>query len=165
MKHAVPGALLRLTVVALTAPVLSCSSATSPESGLPATVLVINTTCDPGPCIPLSIRGIIPKFAVPGQPPAGFLVVGTVDAASACLTIPASDSLVVNSPEGTTVTRWTQADPVSLTASNAMSMSVVEFPIGETAEFTPASAPGWRVSLPGDTTKSAVVEKAERCGT
>ena len=43
------------------------------------TLLVTNTTCDPGPCVPLEIRGFAPKFTVPGQPAWGLVRLGSVE--------------------------------------------------------------------------------------
>jgi hypothetical protein len=167
MTRASRGALLCAPALALLALLtLACADNLTdlnkaPEG--PATLLVDNTTCDPGPCVPLAIRGLIPKFTVPGQPPTGFLAVGTVDSASACLTLPPSDSLRIIGPNDTTMLRWTQADPIALTASNALSMAIWLPPMGQTDEFTPASSPGWHVTFPGDSGR-AVLEPADRCG-
>lgn len=172
MIRASPGALLRAPALALlTLLTLACADNTTGLNKAPmgpATLLVTNTTCDPGPCVPLAVRGIIPKFAVPGQPPAGFLVVGTADSASACLTIPPSDSLRVIGPSDTTMLRWTQADNVVLTAGDARGTtshgySPFDPPMAYTQEFVPSAAPGWHVTFPGDSGR-AMVEAADRCG-
>lgn len=173
MTRASPGALLRVPAFALlTLLTLACADNLTglnknKTEGVPATVMVTNTTCDPGPCIPLAIRGFIPKFLVPGQAPSGAMAIGTVDSASACLTIPASDSLVVIGPSDTTVTRWTQDDDVILTAGDARGLTdhgytPFEPPMAYTQEFVPAVAPGWHVAFPGDSGR-AVVEMADRC--
>lgn len=130
--------------------------------------MITNATCDTGPCVPLAVRGWIPKFSVPGQPPSGFMAVGTVDSASACLTIPATDSLVVIGTSDTVVIRWTQDDDVILTAGDARGMTShgytpFDWPMGMTQEFVPAAAPGWHVTFPGDSGR-AVLEPADRCG-
>jgi len=135
----------RLTLpfsIATTALLAACSSTTAP--GPPVTLLVTNASCSTGQCLPLEIRGFVPKFAVPGQPPAGFLVLGVVDGASACLTFPLTQTLTITGPSDVTKITWTTADPVSVTASNGGPLFIV----GATGQFVPANASGWSVTFP-----------------
>jgi hypothetical protein len=175
MTRGLPGALLRVPALTLLVLLtLSCADNltslnknTNKPEGVPTTVMVTNATCDTGPCVPLAVRGWIPKFDVPGQPPSGFMAVGTVDSASACLAIPASDSLTVIGPSDTMVIRWTPDDNVILTAGDARGTTdhgytPFEPPMSYTQEFVPAAAPGWHVTFPGDSGR-AVVEAAESC--
>lgn len=173
MTRASPGALLRVPALAFLALLtLACADNLAglnkdKPAGVLTTVMVTNATCDPGPCVPLAVRGWIPKFTVPGQPPSGFMAVGKVDSASACLTIPSADSLTIIGSGDTTVIRWTPNDNVMLTAGDARGItdhgySLFDPPIGYTQEFVPASSPGWHVTFPGDGGR-AVVEAVESC--
>lgn len=117
------------------------------------TILVTNATCSLGPCVPFQVGGFIPKFTVPGQPPSGFALLGTVDSASACLRFPAEVILTV----GTDTTIWTTSDPIILTAAK----SPPEV-LGQTPEFQPAAASAWTVTMPG--VVSAATKAAATCG-
>ena len=120
----------------------ACGSTTAPGSGV--TILVTNETCIAGPCPPLEIHGFVPKFSVPGQPPWGFLDIGTVTAASTCLRLPASHTLTVTGPNGAADLTWTVADPIILTAIDRERALQ-----GTTDEFVPADAPGWTIGFGG----------------
>lgn len=102
-----------------------CSSPVAPRR-LP-TVLVTNATCDSGRCATLEIRAFIWKFAVPGQLPWGFGVVGEAPPGERCLTFPPSWSLtvigdtIVGDTTGqvdTVIVTWTPDDtfPINLVA-------------------------------------------------
>ncbi|MEJ2186563.1 MAG: hypothetical protein P8Z36_11560 [Gemmatimonadota bacterium] len=179
MTHASPGALLRVPAFTLLALlILACADNTTalhtnlakrePATAVPTTVMVTNATCDTGPCVPLAVGGWVPKYNVPGQPFAGFMALGNVDSASACLTIPSVGSLVVVGPGDTTVIRWTPQDGLFLTAGDARGTSDHGYSawdalLGKTQEFVPAAAPGWHVTFPGDSGR-AEAEMAESCG-
>jgi hypothetical protein len=107
-------------------------------------LLVTNATCDPGPCDALSIRGYGSPFTFP-QPEGGTVMIGSVNAASACLTFPPSVTAM-----GLT---WTPADAIEVTALDA---TVGYRYGGQTTEFTPASAPGWSVTFPTSGVTAAV---------
>lgn len=142
----------------------ACSSSVEPEIG--PTVLVINAACQAGPCEPLNVRGWVPKYLVPGQRVlGGFLEVGVVESARACLAFPPSDSLIVVGPPGdglpddTTVVRWSPADVVEI-----MVFPDGLFPPlgGITSAFAPSSEPGWRLTYP-DADGRAVLEPSVAC--
>jgi hypothetical protein len=129
--------------IAAAALLAACQPTADPAP--PVTLLVTNATCAAGTCQPLDVRGFITKFNVPAQPLGGFLALGRVNDASACLTFPPSFTLTVSGPTDTTKMTWTVADPVSLHASG-----VPFSPVGSTGEFVPASAAGWSVTFPSD---------------
>lgn len=145
---------------------LACSLGTEPQDLAHVTLLVVNDTCLEGECVPISVRGRVPKYSVPGQPKVGFLRIGTVETASACLVFPQVDSLTVSGPDHTTVTRWTPADRVSLRAFDARDIARYtpwSVPIIDTTRyFVPADARGWRVRFPSGV-GAALLEPAERC--
>jgi len=122
------------------------------------TVLVVNATCQPGPCVSFELRAFIPKFAVPGQLPTGWLDIGQVNTASACLKLPAADTLTVIGHDSTgaavDTTRmvWTVQDPLTLIAATSPMTA-----LGTSAEFTPASSAGWSVTFPSGPVASAVL--------
>lgn len=121
------------------------------RDGSAPTVLITNATCNPGPCESFEVRGMVPKFLVPGQS-VGFLDLGPVDSATACLRFPGKLTLTVIGPRmgqtsvgpgDTTVVTWTPDDSISLHAVRSL------FVLGRTtAQFAPASSPGWSVALP-----------------
>jgi hypothetical protein len=123
------------------------------------TVLITNSTCAPGPCVPFHVRGFVPMFAVPGQPPAGFVDLGLASTAVTCLRLPAADTLTVigrdaqNLPTDTTRLIWTIADPILLVAASSPMLG-----IGQTLEFVPAQAAGWAVTLPGTAATPATIQ-------
>jgi hypothetical protein len=125
------------------------------------TVSITNGTCNPGPCAPFEVRGWIAKFAVPGQPPAGFMDLGPVTDALTCLRLPAAETLTVigfdehNTPQDTMRSVWTAADPIVLVAA-ASPMD----PIGRGIEFTPARSAGWSLTLPGGVSAPIAVPSA-----
>ena len=159
-----------LTLIAFTSAFssLACFLGPEPEDLAPVTLLVVNDTCLEGECVPISVRGRVPKYAVPGQPRVGFLRIGTVETASACLVFPQVDSLTVSGPDRTTVTRWTPSDSVSLRAFDARDIAPLRYtpwdvPIIDTTRyFVPADARGWRVRFPSGV-GAALLEPAERC--
>lgn len=112
----------------------------------PPTLLVTNATCDSGPCVKFAVRGWESVYAVPGQPPAGFIVVGQVDSASACLRFPASVPFGDN-------TVWTPENSIGLTALAFESIVPLAY---ADSEIVPANAPGWHVTFPsGELTRAA----------
>jgi len=146
---------------------IACSSSTEPgEAAASVTLLVTNDTCLEGPCVPVSVRGRVPRYAVPGQPKVGFLRLGTVESRSACLVFPAVDSLTVSGPDHTTVLRWMPSDDVSLRAfdpRDVATYTIWSVPIIDTTSyFVPASARGWRVTFPSGT-GAAVLEATDPC--
>ena len=127
------------------------------EAPRPVSLLVTNATCNPGPCTAIRV------LAFPDdQPrtPGGLwsLDLGTVTAASACLTIPAAAHFDVTGPEGTTTYRWTTNRPMSLGALPPSQGTIQAAP--STASFTPARADGWAVELPD----ASVASPARACG-
>jgi hypothetical protein len=122
------------------------------------TMLVTNSSCTPGPCVPFDVRGFVPKFAVPGQPPSGFLLLGSVNSASVCLRIPSSVTLTVTEPEGTTITTWTPDDAIVLSAVRSLTTS-----LGSTGAFTPSGAAGWAVTFPSEAGSAGLTAAASPC--
>lgn len=137
----------------------TASGAEASLSRLGPTVLVTNSTCAPGPCVPFHVRGFIPNFSVPGQPPAGFVDLGVASTALTCLRLPAADTLMVvgrdaqNLPTDTTKLVWTVADPILLVAATSPML-----PIGQQLELVPARATGWAVTLPGTSAAPAALQ-------
>lgn len=113
------------------------------RDGSTPTLLVTNATCDSGPCVPFEVRGFVPKFNVPGQPPWGFVRLGSVTGRSACLALPASWTLTIIGPGDTTAITWTDGESIKLSAITTR-LEV----LGSTNEFVPDSAPGWSVTFP-----------------
>ena len=133
-----------LVVLAASALTAGCTSFTEPAR--PVTLLVTNTTCTPGPCVPLRI------LAFPdNQPrtPGGLwrIELGVVSTASACVTIPASAEFrVTGPPEGTTVWHWSTRNGVSLGGLLPGEFGPMAVP--STSSFVPMSESGWSVTLP-----------------
>ena len=138
----------RWTSALLSFAVMGCASSTEPDATV--TLLVVNATCDPGPCATLGVRGF-PQ----DQPhtPGGLwsLDLGTVTTASACLTLPPSAHFDVSDASGHTTThRWTPEDALSIGVVADGQSTLMAAP--STAEFVPAREPAWTVTLPGGTT-------------
>ena len=128
-------------LVASIAFLVACEASSGPRR--PVTLLVTNATCAADACQPFDVQGWIPKFNVPAQPIGGFLALGRVDGATACLTFPLSYTLTVSGPADTTRMTWTPADSVTLNA-----LGVPFSPLGSSPEFVPGDAAGWRVTFP-----------------
>jgi hypothetical protein len=150
---------LRISVrwtMALLVVTMGCTSAVEPLSNV--TLLVRNTTCDPGPCQAIRV------LAFPNNQPltpggAWSIDLGVVTTAIACLTIPPSAHFDVTDAGtgGVTVTRWTTNDALALAP---WSPSDARFTAGPTTpSFVPATSMSWSVALPG----SAVPAAAEGC--
>lgn len=121
------------------------------------TLLVSNATCDPGPCVPLEIRGFAPKFTVPGQPAWGFVRLGTVTGRTTCLSFPPSWTITVTGPSDTTAITWTVDDPITVSAIT----SRLEV-LGAGREMVPSGSPGWSVTF-GGTSPAAALTSAQAC--
>jgi hypothetical protein len=130
---------------------LACRSPTEPSPA--TTVLVINATCSVGGCSPLEIRGF-PRNQP--QTPGGLwsLNLGTVAPGQACLTMPAADTFRVVAAETheTTYYVWTARDSLSLGTAEPGTPLFLAGPA--TDPFVPASAPGWRITVPSETAVS-----------
>ena len=133
-----------LALVALL-PSVGCS-VLEPDHAQP-TLLVYNATCDPGPCVPLSVYGFP---ADQPHTPGGFWTIslGMAFGQFTCFELPSKQDFgVQNASTGqTTVYTWTSADPVSLGSTFAYESHFAEAPV--TPEFLPSKAEGWRVTLP-----------------
>lgn len=134
--------------------VFACTSATEPEPGPSATLLVTNATCDSGQCSSLQVMGFWTHQPVytPGGP--WSMDLGTVSTEYACLTLPGVDSFRVS----TTTYYWTSRDSLSLGILEPGSSSFQAGP--STGAFVPASSAGWSITLPGGT----AVTPADVCG-
>jgi hypothetical protein len=136
----------RMGLVVLAVSVLTAGCWSSTEPGRPVTLLVTNTTCTPGPCVPVRV------LAFPdNQPhtPGGLwrIDLGVVSTASACGTIPASAEFrVTGPPEGTTVWHWSTRNGVSLGGLLPGELALAAGP--STSSFVPMSESGWSVTLP-----------------
>jgi hypothetical protein len=135
---------MELVVLAVSTLIAGCRSSTEPAR--PVKLLVTNTTCTPGPCVPMRV------LAFPdNQPntPGGLwrIELGVVSTASACMTIPASAEFrVTGPPEGTTVFRWSTGSGVSLGGLLPGQLAAAAGP--STSSFVPMSENGWTVTLP-----------------
>lgn len=116
------------------------STAYTVSAAMGPTLLVTNATCTPGPCMRFQVRGDA-SLLVPGDPPSGFMLIGSVDSASACLRFPTSWTI---GRDSTLWTVWTVSDHMWLVASTGSGA----LPLGYTTDFVPGSSPGWRVTLP-----------------
>ncbi len=125
---------------------LACSSTATPPIGVVVRMVVVNSTCSSGPCVPLRVLGF-PQ----NQPrtPGGLwsLDLGTVTT-SACLIIPPTATFrVTDAGSGATTTyTWTSADSLSLAALPSSASVLQATPT--TGGFVPMSSAAWRVSLP-----------------
>jgi hypothetical protein len=127
---------------------ISCSSTVEPRSGV--TLLVTNGTCQGGHCDSLRVLGFPSN-----QPltPGGLwsLDLGLITASQACLTLPPTAAFHVIGMRGdgtadTTTFTWTSAKSLSL---GALPPSSSRFQAGpSTTAFVPASAAGWRITVP-----------------
>ena len=129
--------------------IVSCSSATEPRSGV--TLLVTNGTCQGGQCDTLRVLGF--PSNQPGTPGGLWsLDLGLVTTSQACLTLPPSAAFHVIGVRGdgaadTTTFTWTSAKSLSLGAQPPSSSRLQASP--STDPFVPASAAGWRITVPG----------------
>jgi hypothetical protein len=127
---------------------VACSTAVEPRSGV--TLLVTNGTCQGGHCDSLQVLGFPSN-----QPltPGGFwsLDLGLITASQACFTLPPSAAFHVIGVRGdgtadTTTFTWTIAKSLSLGALPPSSSRFQASP--STTAFLPASAAGWRITVP-----------------
>ncbi len=105
------------------------------------TLLIVNTSCLDGACLPLKLRMSPPGVYWP-SPVGGAVAVGNVCGRSACLRYPAVDTLWV----GTTPIIWTAQEPVVLSAYGWSG----RLRLGITTQFSPGASSGWRITLPND---------------
>jgi hypothetical protein len=126
------------------------------------TILVINATCAAGACAKFEVRGWEGVFVVPGQPPAGFIRVGEVDLASACLRFP--DSVQFTGAEVDSLGHVVRADTTYWTPKNSIGLTALALGAGAfspplayaDSEIVPANSPGWQITFPsGDVAPSA----------
>jgi hypothetical protein len=144
----------RVTLLACAALLIvggGCHLDTAPLDPAPSKLLVTNTTCESGACTAFRV------LAFPeNQPntPGGYwsLDLGTISAASACLTIPASATFkITDASTGVTTTlTWTTAKNVSIGLLTPSQSTIMASP--STGTFVPAKAAGWGVALPGNAT-------------
>ena len=145
---------LMSTVVAIGA--AACSSSSVAPLG-PVTVLVHNSTCDTGACVPIRV------LAFPAnQPetPGGMwsLNLGSLATASGCFELPPSAVFTVSGPEGVEARyEWTPTQRISLGISPAGASALQASP--STDNFVPAASHGWSVNLPS----GASLERAPEC--
>ncbi len=146
---------MRLAPIAMSVVLLASAACglTDPKpSPTGPTLLVINATCDPGPCVTFQVRGWEDVFVVPGQPPAGFIHLGQVNSASACLLFPSSVPFTLTEVDSlgrvvrTDTIFWTPKNSIGLTAATGGGFDP-PFAVADSA-IVPANAPGWRVTFP-----------------
>lgn len=130
---------------------LACSSATEPRLGV--TLLVTNGTCQADHCDPLRVLGFPSN-----QPrtPGGMWSVdlGTIATSQACFVLPPTATFRVTGARSdggseTTTYKWSTMNSLSLGAIPVSSSTIQAGP--STAQFVPGIAPGWRVTVPGET--------------
>ena len=132
-----------------------CSSGTDPL--LPVTVLVHNTTCDAGTCVPVHV------LAFPhDQPltPGGMwsIDLGVLGSASGCFRLPPSATFTVRGPDGVEARlHWMPSERVSLGTIMPGDSRLMAGP--STPEFVPSASRGWTADLPTGTTP----EQAPAC--
>jgi hypothetical protein len=129
----------------------ACQSNDTAGTSTTPTLLVTNATCLSGHCDSLEI------LAFPSnQPltPGGLwsIDLGLMTGPQACVTLPPSATFRVTGPDSTGVVHtviytWTPAVSLSLGAIAPEGGRLQASPT--TAAFVPASAAGWRVTLPG----------------
>jgi len=179
---------VRLVVISalLVAGGIVAAECATPEAPRPLqTVLVTNATCDSGGCRMLEIRAFVTKFRVP-YPPYGEEVLGWVPPGTSCLTFPPSWRFGVYDQAGDTVwVTWTPSDtePIYLIALDSLFFhghftqaqvdssiagiwpydGVYPSSMGETPDFEPGDAPGWRVTFPSTPPWSANLVPDARC--
>lgn len=134
------------SLVLLTAAVVGCSSAVDVPPSV--TILVTNSTCNPGPCTSVRVLAF-PDDQHQPHTPGGLwsLDLGIVSTASACLTIPAGAEFNVTGPNGTTTFLWSTANGLALGSLSPSDAVLQATP--STGRFVPSSAAGWSVALPG----------------
>ncbi len=125
---------------------IGCSSAVDVPPSV--TILVTNSTCNPGPCTSVRVLAF-PDDQHQPHTPGGLwsLDLGTLSTASACLAIPAGAEFKVTGPNGTTTYVWSTANGLALGARSPSDPVLEATP--STGTFVPASAAGWSVTLPG----------------
>lgn len=140
---------LSLSLLPIVAAAIGCSSAVDVPPSV--TVLVTNSTCNPGPCTSVRILAF-PDDQHQPHTPGGLwsLDLGIVSTASACLNIPASAEFNVTGPNGTTTYLWSTAHGLALGSLSPSQPALTAAP--STGRFVPASAAGWSVALPGSAT-------------
>lgn len=141
--------LLRGGLVLPVATAIACSSAVDVPPSV--TILVTNSTCNPGPCSSVRVLAF-PDDQHQPHTPGGLwsLDLGTVSTASACLTIPAAREFNVTGPNGTTTFLWSTDNGLALGSLSPSDPVLQATP--STGTFVPASAAGWSVALPGSAT-------------
>lgn len=140
----------RVSVALAAAGVASgCSSPSAPKPQ--PTLLVVNATCEPGPCQPLLIRAFIEEFHIP-QMYWGLKYVGMVSGPSRCFVFPEAWPLVVTHQDSTgrTVTDtsvWNPDNSEGIYLWAGIQDSAIT--VGETPVFVPGISSGWSVTFPG----------------
>jgi hypothetical protein len=132
----------------------ACSSGIDPQTS--ATLLVENTTCD-STCAPIQILGF--PTNQPNTPGGMWSIeIGVLTTRSGCFTLPPSGTFRITSNGATEKTfTWTLRDPLALGSPVPPATRLQAGP--STATFVPATAAGWKVSLPSGAGLSAT----ERC--
>lgn len=141
---------MRLAALLIAGFLPACQSNDTGNTSAP-TLLVTNATCQSGHCDSLEI------LAFPSnrpRTPGGLwsIDLGLMTGPQSCVTLPPSATFRVAGPDSTGVVRsvtytWTPALSLSLGAIAPADGRLDANPT--TAEFLPASAAGWRVTLPG----------------
>lgn len=146
---------------------VGCSASFEPQ-GVP-TLLVVNATCDSGPCRTLYVSAFVPKWRVP-QPPAGYMDLGVARSQLTCFAFPRSRTLTVRGDGDTVSLVWMLSDGLYVNAIDSARQdsggSYASFWVGTTARFVPADARGWTVRFPsgeGMPPPEATVERDSAC--
>src|SRR5207249_6290709 len=101
-------------------------------------ILVVNATCNAGPCRTLQVLAYDQTIQSPPPPGGWRFALGYVSSASGCLTFPLSTPWVGN---GETLATLTVADAFTLTARDGLTLDETQ----PTGTFVPQDAPGWTV--------------------
>ncbi len=152
----------------------ACSSTTGPKPA--PTVLVMNATCQPGPCKTLYLRAYIWGWAIP-QPPTGIKLLGFVHGPGTCLQFPPEWTLWVVAGSDSTLLTWKPPNPAGIfllafdsaigygnpTRAQLDSSNEGLWPydgatagsVGHSATFVPGNSPGWSITFPPTTLSGA----------
>lgn len=136
---------LALTSAAVVLAAAACSSSDVAPLA-PVTVLVHNSTCDTGICVPIQVLAF-PRNQ-PNTPGGEWSIkLGTLASASGCFQLPPSATFTVSGPEGVEARYiWTPSQHVSLGITPPGAGQLQASP--NTVDFVPAAARGWSVDLP-----------------
>jgi hypothetical protein len=163
----------------------ACSSTTGPKPA--PTVLVVNATCQSGPCKTLYLRAFIWGWDIP-QPPTGIKLLGFVHGPTTCLQVPPEWTLWLVVGSDSTLLTWKPQNPAGIfllafdsaigygnpTLGQLDSSSEGLWPydgaaagsVGHSATFVPGNSSGWSITFPPKTESGAAtpgIKESDAC--